>query len=240
LAFEEYQFLRYFIPGSIYVVYTTALLLPILNSTVIDFFRKDTSALLGIVGAALGASLAAGYIIYTIYDTFGYSPRMMNRDKRKMLKYIDDNIDGWKEPIDSSKKEFLDLLLIKFGESSSGDRYSATVKSMWSHLNARIVCYLYVPVLSAISVPTIMLYSTLIARKALFFFDLGNILLLVIVTVFIIFISLILKLGSDRPMNEGTTLEYFFFTSIIKDELKEKDYKTLLKNLGLTIKETKA
>jgi hypothetical protein len=96
------------------------LLLPILDFSVIDFFRRDTNALLGIVGAALGASLAAGYIIYTIYDTYGYSPRMMNRDKRKMLTYLDERIDGWKEPIESSKKEFLDLLLIKFGENSSG------------------------------------------------------------------------------------------------------------------------
>ena len=142
MTFEEYQFLRYFIPGSLYVIYTTALIVPILNPTVIDFFKKDTSALLGVVGGAFGASLAVGYIIYTFYDTFGYTPRMMDRNKRKMLDYIDHHVEGWKEPIEANKKEFLDMLWIKFGENGSGDKYYATVKSMWSHLNARIVCYL--------------------------------------------------------------------------------------------------
>jgi hypothetical protein len=56
---------------------------------------------------------------------------------------------------------------------------------------------------------------------------------------FVLLISLILKSGSDRPMNEGTTLEYFFFMSIIRDEKKKEDFKIFVENLELKIKEKK-
>jgi len=70
MAFDEYQFLRYFIPGSLFVIYTTALVIPILNSFALYFLENHPDVLIGIVGGAFAAGLAFGYVIYTIYDTF--------------------------------------------------------------------------------------------------------------------------------------------------------------------------
>jgi hypothetical protein len=105
MAFDEYQFLRYFIPGSLYVVYTTFLMVPILNSTVIDFFKNDSSALLGIVGGAFGASLAIGYVVYSFYDTFLYNRWAMNFGNRKSLRYLAKKIEGWEDPQKTRQQE---------------------------------------------------------------------------------------------------------------------------------------
>ena len=231
MAFDEYQFLRYFIPGSLYVIYTTALIIPFLDPSVINFFKGDTSALLGVVGGAFGASLAIGYIIYTFYDTFGYTKRLFkDPEKRKMLGYLNDNIQDWKEPLDASKKEFLDMLWIKLSENNSGERFFATVRGMWSHFNARVVCYKYVPIFAGSSVPLIWLFSTIVIKNPVFSFDLRN-LAVIVPIVLICIVSAIFKNGAKRPLDEGTTLEYFYYLSLI--EKRKDDFDTLITQLGL-------
>jgi hypothetical protein len=58
VAFDEYQFLRYFIPGSLFVIYATALALPIINTDTLFFLQSYPDVVIGIVGGAFAAGLA--------------------------------------------------------------------------------------------------------------------------------------------------------------------------------------
>ena len=249
MAFEEYQFLRYFIPGSLYVIYTTALITPFLDPSVINFFENDPSALLGIVGGALGASLALGYIIYTFYDTFLYNRWAMNFENRVSLRYLAEKIEGWDDPRkpqntncinDYQKKMFLDMLWIGFDKDNLSERYDKTLRGMWSHLNARKVCYLFVPAFSVISFSLLVITLPIIIRETLFILPpLPNWGVFFLVLIVIGFISGVFRYGAKRPLNEGTTLEYFFIKQRIEEYLTPEKFSIMVKNLLGTEAKTK-
>ena len=84
MPFEEYQFLRYFIPGSLFVIYTTLIIYPALSLEILLFLEKNPEIVLGIIGGVFAGSLAFGYLVYTLYDTFLYNIIAMNPKRRKL------------------------------------------------------------------------------------------------------------------------------------------------------------
>lgn len=237
MGFEEYQFLRYYIPGSLYIIYIGVLTVSILNPVLINFFKNDTSALLGLVGGAFGASLAIGYIIYTFYDTFLYSKWAMDFKNRESLRYLAKKIEGWDDPNEPgnknnieehNKKMFLDMLWISFDKDTLSERYDKTLRGMWSHLNARKVCYLVVPAFSLFSVFLLAIIALLIG-KSLFSFQATNLLLFAIVVGIVAGISEVLREGAKRPLEEVTTLEYFFIKNRI--EKNQDDFDEMVERL---------
>ena len=210
MAFEEYQFLRYFIPGSLFVIYTIVLVLPILNSTVVLYFESNPDALLGIIGGGFAASLAFGYIIYTIYDTFGpYDRDVMKSKKRPLFKYLSERIEDWDKFDKPKKKMFTEMLHITGADTKDCDRFYTIIRGFWSHFNARIVCCLWVPIFSAITIFFLIILDFVVGSK-FFSFTFPNIFLYIPFTIGIVIISLILVIGAERPRSEATTLEYFF------------------------------
>lgn len=214
MAFDEYQFLRYFIPGSLYVIYSAAMTATVLNPEKLDFFKNNPDVLLGIVGGAFGAALAMGYLIYTFYDTFHYNHWAMNRNRRGILTYLESRIADWKLLDDARKKEFIDLLWITLNADSLSERYSALVKGIWSHLNARKVCCYWVPSFSVFTLFLLYLFSNIVLRVNLFTME--NWVLFALVLAIIGGISAVLWFGEERPLDEGTTIEYYFIQNRIE------------------------
>jgi hypothetical protein len=128
-VFEEYQFLRYFIPGSLFVMYTTLVFLPNLSKNVVSYILEKPDSLLGIVGAAFGASLAFGYIIYSVFDTLLYNPIALKNGWRKVLSYMESKIDTevnkkvWRGLNKEKKKEFLEMLFLSLGDAEKTNRF---------------------------------------------------------------------------------------------------------------------
>ena len=156
MAFEEYQFLRYFIPGSLFVIYVTLLVLPNLNPQLFPYLSSNPETILAIVAGAFGASLAFGYLIYSFYDLVFYNFLAMKfPNKRKILGYMKEKIEGWDDVSEPDKKEFLDMLYRLPGDANKNEQVSSLTRGIWSHFNARIVSATCVPLFAGISVFTL-------------------------------------------------------------------------------------
>lgn len=90
MAFDEYQFLRYFIPGSLYSIYTIALIVSVLSPDVLVYFFVNPQALLGLVSGIIGSSLATGYLLYSFFDKCLYQHLVWNT-KKEYPKSISEN-----------------------------------------------------------------------------------------------------------------------------------------------------
>jgi len=160
---ESYQFLRYYIPGNLFLIYLILFLSPFLTVEAISL-EVWVSAILG--GFVISSPL--GYILYSLYDQTFYvdisrgkkNPYFFRKNNRKILKIVKSWIEEDKE-VDVSRipKESLNSL-IDFGLHSDlkngWDEFIITseildtLRGFWSHHNARYVSSVFVPVASFI------------------------------------------------------------------------------------------
>jgi len=224
MAFEEYQFLRYFIPGSLFVIYTTLIAFPILSSTAIAMLGNPET-LLGVIGGAFAGSLAIGYITYTFYDTFLYNRLAMNTKRRLLLQYLPTKIKEWDSLLLHEKKMVMEMIHNTGKDTEACDRFYNIIRGWWSHFNARWVCLLFVPLLSGFSV-LFLLSLNIILGGEIFAFNLPNLFLYVPIALVIVTISLVLKIGAENPFNEATQFEYYFVK--YKIENNEEDFKEMI------------
>jgi hypothetical protein len=154
MAFEEYQLLRYFIPGSLCVAYFLLLAVPCLSSESIDFIVDKSEVLIAIIGAAFAASPAIGYVVYSFYTNTQYdNDSVTSKDKQMnefMLGKIGENwgtIEIWR------KKEFLDFLYFWDDKQGRGTLYYEKIHGIWNHFVARKISALYVPITIAVIFP---------------------------------------------------------------------------------------
>jgi hypothetical protein len=238
MAFDEYQFLRYFIPGSLYSIYTMALIVSVLSPDVLVYFSVHPEALLGIVSGIIGSSLAIGYLLYSFFDKCCYQRLVWDTKKRLSKEYLGKLIFDWDE-IEKSKPEqakmFLDMLWITFKDSDSSEKYSTTLRGTWSHLCARLCCCFVVPFFSFVSFGFVLFanwfteYLQTDLKFHLFSLAPQNLIFIIFGAIIIILISVFLGLGANRPFKEGTTLELFFIKHIIDKEPSE--FKRLVKTI---------
>jgi hypothetical protein len=239
LAFEEYQFLRYFIPGSLFVIYVSFLAIPNIDGPIIPFLLRHPDILIGIVGGAFGASLAFGYLVYSFYDWTSYNRLAMHcsKGKRRILGYMGEKIEDWdssdpqKKIPDSQKKEFLDMLYRLLGNEGKNQQIADMVRGIWSHFNARIVCAIFVPILAGASVFLFHIINLLISpymsqwtlenhlTSSIVFNFQWFFVVPWLIAVFVI--SLFLGLGATRPYEEACTVEYFSIRHKIECENSE-------------------
>ena len=215
MAFDEYQFLRYYIPGSLYVIYVTALVFPILSPQVFNYLAKNPDVFLGTVGGVFAASLAIGYLIYSFYDWVEYNETAMGEKKKKLFAYIEREAPGWKDLPEPEQKESLDMIYLTFGDPAANERASNQIRGMWSHYNARKVCYKFVPLFAAITV-LLSLIPDLFMTKKLYAIP-GHWEWLLLAVAAILIVSVTLRQGAQRPLNEATTLDYFFIRNRVEE-----------------------
>lgn len=87
MSSEQYQFLRYYLPGSVFLIYLALLLVPVTNPESLIFLIQGQNllALVTLIGGAFVISPPLGYLLYSLYDTFLYNHFAMNWVKRRSL-----------------------------------------------------------------------------------------------------------------------------------------------------------
>lgn len=234
LVFEEYQFLRYFIPGSLYVFYTSLLIIPNLADTIVKDLGQNGNVLIGVFVGAFGASLAFGYVIYTFYDSFLYNFLAMRPGWRDILRLMESEINVWTKKSNEKKKEFLDTLYYYLDKRDPmNQKFSETIRGIWSHFNARIVCLFFVPTFSGVTVFLLWLVEQGSDLKLFSFrsFSLmeGQRTYLSLCAFIIVVISSVFLWGARRPYKEAVKLEYYFLKSKIEDS--RGNFESLAKTL---------
>lgn len=155
---EQYRFMRYYLPGSLLLIYMIGLIVPNLSDEAIGLLNPQ--AIIGIFAGAFVASPTIGYMIYGFYNHI-YEHWAGKKEERYALKYLEDlefvkenNRDHYKKQLRCfiQKKEFLDLLyhstLEKDGEIKIDSKIIETLKNHLSNFAARVVCGLFVPLFS--------------------------------------------------------------------------------------------
>jgi len=231
---EQYRFLRYYLPGSLFLIYLLIPIIPFLISAGFPM-RENLVALL--VGG-FGISPVIGYLIYAFYNR-EYEEIARDSNSRGALDYIikldfvekpergiyqalleSDN--GDEEETFIRRKEFLDLVFWSICTNDSGiNTSSSVVEVLGNHLSnyaARIVCGLYVPLSSGFCFLAFLLGSCffgLIPGLRLQCYDVPiffalNLFFICLWFVVLLLISIFLLHDSPRVLREAFQLEENF------------------------------
>jgi hypothetical protein len=188
----------------------------------LSFLKHHPDVLIGIVGGAFAAGLAFGYIIYTIYDTIHYDHLAMDEKRRPLLRYMANHIDNWGRFTEAKQKMFMEMIHTSGENIEDCNNFYSIGRGFWSHFNARMVCYLWVPIFSVFTLALLVSSDFIIGVRFLSLTS-PHIWLYTPVIVGIIIVSTILWFGASRPFNEATRFEYLFIRRRI-----ETDYDSFL------------
>lgn len=230
---ERYTFLRYYLPGSLFITYMLILIIP-------NLAQQPEDLVVAIVGA-FGASPVVGYLIYALYNNH-YEEKAKDTNRRGALRYLSElrfvKEDGERKDYkallesDKQKKEFLDLVFWSNCKAAKNeadiDINPEIVQVLKNHLSsyaARTVCGIYVPLVSVIGFGVVQILGIvsqspdgpIFAWKPLFVFLWFAMLVLV---------SLPLLYDRDRVLDEAFQLEENFVKA------KKKEILLLLERLG--------
>lgn len=163
---ELRQFLRYFIPGTVFLLEMILVLLPVLNLRV---FVKNPN-LLQVVGLAVVFSPAIGYLNYIWYDKLFYArigrgenAWLFKADKRPLIEKVKKELNQNK--LDNRTFGLVNLVLyskaISAGNRSQGLDMSELIEAIrgfWDNHNARFVLLMPVWLFAMISASLAGLY----------------------------------------------------------------------------------
>ena len=225
---EEYRFLRYYIPGSLFLIYLSGLILANSNERVMQYL--STISILQILGAFIGffaISPPIGYMIYQIYDWTMYRRLAMCREKRKTLQLIDDWAKEEEVTLeDVKKKELIDFAFyfsLKESNFKMSDQIGEIIRRFWSHVNARLVCSIYVPSFSLLFFFLVLIPITnVILAWDIFTLDL---LKTVLILFYVVIFSVFLGYPALETMKEAFALE----ESVVR--IRESEIRVYIKKL---------
>ena len=222
---ELYQFLRYYLPGSLLLMYIGLFIIHVLAPATFDI---GLDKILAVFVGLLAANYAVGYLVYVPF-VYKYEKMAMNSEKRPALGYIlrlakEEECENYLR-CDTQKKEFLDLAYHSNYESASELRIHpeiiATLKNNLSNYAARYVCGTYVPLAV---IPGIILTIPTLAFVEISF-ELKNVWFIFVALTAVLSISLLLSMDRERVLNETFALEEFMIRT------KQKEVRELLKRL---------
>ena len=199
------------------MIYTTALVIPILDTGALSVLESHPDVVIGIVGGAFAAGLAFGYAIYTIFDTIFYGHDAMKQEKRPLLRYMANHVENWDSFSEARQKMFIEMTHTTGKNMEDCESFYLIERGFRSHYNARIVCSLFTPIAAAITLSFFVISSYLTANKFLTLTSPYT--WLDIPVAFGIFvISAILYIGAKRPCDEAAQLEYLFIRRRIETD----------------------
>jgi hypothetical protein len=221
MAFDEYQFLRYFIPGSLFVSYLFLLIVPCLNNEAINYFVKHTEFTIGIAGGAFAASPAIGYAIYSLYTATDYDKDSVLHKDKGINQYLKKKLEFWNDdfPI-CQKKEFLDFLYYWKDENNQSENFYSKIHGIWSHFVARKVAAWYVSI-TAIAVFFICYLFALVTNTGSVFIYPPTIWLALSI-IAITLISLSLWTHASQTRQEAWQLELYYLSNKIENSKDDK------------------
>lgn len=223
---EIYQFLRYYLPGSLLLIYSSLFIVPFIDPN--TFIGLSLDKMIAVLVGLLGANYAIGYIVYIPFN-YKYEKLAVNPEKRPSLKLI--ALMAKKEGFDNylrcgtQKKEFLDLVYHSNIETTSNLKIHPeivnTLKNHLSNYAARHVCGTYVPI--AI-VPVVFLTLPLLTFVGISF-QLSNFWFVFPTLIMVLAISVSLSIDRERVLNETFVLEELMVKA------KAEEVKELMKRL---------
>lgn len=217
---EQYQFLRYYIPGSLSLIYFFGLILASVGENVFQVLKNP--ALISLVVGVFAISPALGYVIYTFYDWTLYN-RIARCSERRTLNLLDTwaneerfrRGERWE---DVRRKELIDFALYSSLHDShfrTSNRITETVRGFWNHVNARLVSATFVPIASFIFFALFVLLNPPISVNA------GN---TVFAVTAILVLSACIGFPARRTIREAFALEEYV---IIAREQAVREYMRL-------------
>jgi len=207
---EQYQFLRYYLPGSLLLLYTTILTVPNLSPD--TFFGPiNLERIVAIFVGLLTINYTVGYLIYVPYN-YRYEKLAIDPNRRQVIEYInrlakEANCRDFIK-CDAQRKEFLDLVYHSNYRAGSELQIDsdiiATLKNHLSNYAARYVCGTLIP-LSLIPVIPFVWYILLRAGIGFTW----NVPFSLLVITLILITSLLLSIDRERVLLEAFQLEEF-------------------------------
>ena len=242
----SYEFLRYYIPGNLFLIYLFLFLSP--------FLIISSDSLTILVSTILGGfviSSPIGYILYSLYDQTFYEDigdgktnhYFFRENNRKSLELVRSWISADKE-IDMNKIQSENITgLIDFAlysdikddekEFEVNSKISDTIRGHWSHHNARYVCSVFVPVASFI-IWAIALIIFWLTRADFIGFNAYRWLLCLPIIIFIAILSILIGRGINftckpgwRPTTEKIRREIYALEEYLI-RAKEKTIKKMI------------
>lgn len=246
-VWERYQFLRYYLPGSLFFTYAAIVLIPALQTP------SSIDVAVGVFGGIIIASPVIGYLIYIPFN-FLYDYYFSQRWDREALDFIKDakfmNKDyqeTYKNKIAtySKQKELIDLFLhldyvsaredtriAKKPDANINPQILNTLQNQLNNFAARTVCGLFTPIASIAFTIVLVQFSRM---NNVFFrpFYFQNIFLLIFSLVVIAVISILLIIGSTKVLDEAFVLENYIVRSrkreakIVMERILQDDVKSV-------------
>jgi hypothetical protein len=224
-SWEQYQFLRYYMPGFLFFTYLAIMLV----SARLTFEIPDIQTIVGIFGGIIIASPVIGYIIYIPYNCF-YERIWSRSKKREVLNFMTKAI--FEEKLDAfnlkeyeravknfgKKKELIDLILhidIKNeGAIKVNNEILNTLQNQLNNFSARVVMGFFTPIASTcVLIPIIIVYLGLNGNA---FFNFASYAFAFSV-IGILVISILLLMGVMRVLTEAFILENYIVCSRQKE-----------------------
>lgn len=209
---EQYRFLRYYIPGFLFLTYFFGLVTVNIDRSIFELFRVLRLDPTSLVAVAFTSSPAIGYLIYQFYDWSLYN-RIAKSKERKALILIDKWATEEKFPKgerwEVKRKELVDFALYSSLEESDftiSDKISETIRGFWSHVNARLVSSIFVPIASGVFFAICWILNIILVLNLPFKFDLPKTVVLIIL---VIILSAFITYPAKRTIREAFALEEF-------------------------------
>lgn len=209
-----YQFLRYYLPGSLLLIYSSLFVIPLMDPN--TFVGLSLDKIIAVFVGLLAANYAIGYLVYIPFS-YKYEKVAVDPDRRPSLKFIESMAKsvGCETYFrcGTQKKEFLDLVYHANIETRLGLKiHHEIVNTLKNHLSnyaARYVCGTFVPF--AI-IPAMILTIPLLSFVGIGF-QLRNLWFLLFALAVVILISLFLSMDRERVLDETFALEEFMVRS---------------------------
>lgn len=213
---ERYQFLRYYIPGFLFLSYMFGLITVNIDRSVFEILKTLGLDPITLVAAAVAISPAIGYIIYTSYDSIGYNSIIAKSKKREALSLLvkwaeKEEYPKKGETLDfTRKKELIDFALYcsrkDTGFEISG-QIAETIRGFWSHAAARYVSSIFVPLACAcfLGILLVLNYSSVLNLPFKEYVDNQNLPLILL----IIALSICMGYPARRIVGEAFALEEY-------------------------------
>lgn len=213
---ERYQFLRYYIPGFLFLSYMFGLITVNIDRSVFELFKTLGLDPISLVAVAVAISPAIGYIIYAFYDWTLYRRLSKCKTQRITLKIIDEWAKTEKYPKKAEtldftrKKELIDFALYCSRKDTGFEiskQIAETIRGFWSHVAARYVSSIFVPLACAcfFGILLVLNYSSVLNLPFKEYVDNQNLPLILL----IIALSICMGYPARRTVGEAFALEEY-------------------------------
>lgn len=218
-VWEQYQFLRYYMPGFLFFTYLAIILVPALEAQTFD-----VAEIIGIFGGIIVSSPVIGYLIYNPFNLcYEYSFSHMHRPALGFIANAEfaefEERDNYRSKIPNNftqQKELIDLFLNvnyldKKPDASVNRQVLSTLQNQLNNFASRVICGFFAPLASFI-VAFVLYQFSLFGGSAFGSYSFNNSILAISIAS-IIAVSFFLLIRAPKVLEEAFALEDYIIRS---------------------------